>query len=134
MTIEWTEDLATGVDSIDEDHKEIFFRYSLFIEACKKGKGRERLTMLLQFLEEYVAGHFSREEQLMNSNNYPLMEGHLEQHHHFARTIQSINKQIEKEGPSISLVAAVNRKLLDWLMDHIKKTDRALGTFLKAVG
>jgi len=130
--IEWTEDLATGVDSIDEEHKEIFFRFSLFLEDCKKGEGREKLSMLLKFLEEYVSSHFRREEDLMNRKSYPQMESHVEQHHHFFRTVETIKSQLEKEGSSIFLVADTNRKLMDWLVDHIKRTDRVLGAFLKA--
>lgn len=130
--IEWTEDLATGVDSIDEEHKEIFVRFNLFLEVCKKGEGREKLSMFLKFLEEYVESHFRREEDLMNRKSYPQMESHVEQHHHFFRTVKSIKSQLAKEGSSIVLVADTNRKLMDWLVDHIKRTDRVLGAFLKA--
>ena len=37
MYIEWRDDLLTGVDEIDWQHKELFVRFNLLLDACQKG-------------------------------------------------------------------------------------------------
>lgn len=65
MAIEWTQDLSTGSDEIDNQHKELFRRINSLLDACNQGKGREEIGKTVQFLEDYVITHFSAEEEYM---------------------------------------------------------------------
>lgn len=131
MAIEWTEDLATGVDIVDQQHQEIFRRYNQFLGACKAGKGREGLLDILNFLGSYVDVHFSQEEKLMRESNYPDLREHVDEHRSIRTLVLSLQEQVAEQGPTISILTDANRKLLDWLVDHIKKSDRAMGGFVK---
>lgn len=131
MAFEWTEELATGVEQVDQQHQEIFRRCNLFVGACKSGKGREALIETLNFLGSYVVDHFSLEEKLMWEHNYPDMSQHLEQHQHLKEAVLSLQDHLDEHGPSISVLTETNQKLLDWLVNHIKKSDRALGSYLQ---
>jgi hemerythrin len=64
MVIVWKEELATGYEGIDSQHKEMFRRFNDFQSACKQGKGLGELSSLLTFLDEYIRSHFALEEQL----------------------------------------------------------------------
>ncbi|TLM65955.1 MAG: bacteriohemerythrin [Deltaproteobacteria bacterium] len=131
MAIEWTEELATGVAAVDRQHREIFSRYSQFLGACKSGKGREGLLDILAFLVSYVESHFAEEEKLMREVNYPDAQAHADEHRAFRKLVLSLREQVAEHGPTISLLTDANRRLLDWLVDHIKKSDRAMGGFVR---
>ncbi len=52
MALGWTEDLAIGVNMIDEQHKVWFEKAEQLFEAGKKGKAREHIAQMLDFLDE----------------------------------------------------------------------------------
>lgn len=43
MAIEWTDELATGVNKIDNQHKELFKRINNLLDACNQGKGKDEV-------------------------------------------------------------------------------------------
>jgi hemerythrin len=48
--------------------------------------------------------------------------------------VAKLKQQFEDEGPSLAMVMVTNRKVVDWLVHHIKKSDKALGNYLKSKG
>lgn len=131
MGVAWTEELATGVDVIDNQHKEIFRRIDGLLEACNSGKGREAVAGVLVFLENYVVEHFAAEEKIQRDNLYPEYANHRAMHASFIEDVEKLKQQFEDEGPSLAMVMVTNRKVVDWLVHHIKRSDRALGDYLK---
>lgn len=134
MAVEWSEDLATGVEVIDNQHKEIFRRIDGLLEACMAGKGREAVAGVLAFLENYVIEHFAAEEKIQRDNLYPEYANHRAMHAAFIEDVEKLKQQFEQEGPSLAMVMVTNRKVVDWLVHHIKKSDKALGNYLKSKG
>ncbi len=131
MAIEWTEDLATGVDEIDNQHKGLFKRINNLLDACNHGKGKEEVKKVICFLEDYVITHFSEEEKHMAKYDYPEGLNHKKQHLEFMENFFTLRTQFEAEGPGVHIVVMTNHLVVDWLKNHIRKTDRALGSFLK---
>jgi hemerythrin len=130
MAIEWTMDLTTGVKEIDTQHKELFKRINGLLEACSQGKGKGEVSTVIRFLEDYVITHFSAEENYMTKYNYPDYSGHKAQHLYFTENFLQLKKQFETDGPGIHIVITANRMVVDWLINHIRKVDTALGSFL----
>jgi len=131
MAIEWTDDLATGVNEIDNQHRELFQRINNLLDACNHGKGKEEVKKVISFLEDYVITHFSEEEKYMGKYDYPDYMVHKRQHLEFMENFFRIKTQFEAEGPGIHIVVITNNLVVDWLRNHIRKIDRALGSFLK---
>ncbi len=131
MALEWTQDLATGSNEIDTQHKELFKRINALLEACKKGKGKSEVGKIVQFLDDYVMTHFAEEEKYMQKYDYPKYMAHKAQHLEFIENFSELKRQIEKEGAGLQLVVKTNHMVVQWLVNHISKVDRALGTFLK---
>lgn len=129
MTIEWKDNLATGINEIDAQHKELFKRINLLFEACSKNKGRAEVGNLMKFLEEYVVIHFDTEEKYMIRFNYPEYSSHKEEHSNFTRDLLDLKKQFDVSTETLTLLK-LNRKLVDWLRNHIGDVDRKLGVFL----
>ena len=132
MGIQWTPDLAVGVPAIDQQHKEIFRRVDALLEASAKGVGRERLAELLPFLGSYVIQHFGDEEKAMKDAGYPEYPRHKQLHAAFLAEFVTLRKRYETEGATTAVTLEVQRKVVDWLVHHIKKEDKAVGAFIKS--
>lgn len=131
MAIQWEESLSIGVTEVDNQHKELFNRFNALLDACNQGKGRHEVDQLLLFLHDYIKTHFAAEEQLQLSHNYPGYSSHKIQHDAFMKKVDHFARQLQNDGPTISLVIEVNQTLVGWLIDHISKEDQALGRHLQ---
>lgn len=132
MALEWTQDLATGSEEIDFQHKELFRRVNALLESCRQGKGKAELNIVIEFLDEYVVKHFSEEEKFMRKYEYPGHASHKTEHLKFIATFSELKKEIERQGPALDLVVKTNRMIVQWLINHISKVNRSLGMFLRA--
>ena len=134
MQIAWREELAVGVQAIDDQHKELFQRFSALLLACNEGRGKEEVGQLIGFLRDYVAIHFFDEESLQQEQNYPGFAEHRQQHLEFVGRLDALHKQYFSEGASLPLVIQTNKMLVEWLIKHIAKSDRQIGDFLRKKG
>ncbi|MDH4161128.1 MAG: bacteriohemerythrin [Nitrospirota bacterium] len=131
MAFEWTTDLATGNSDIDRQHQEMFKRINNLLDACTQQKGKEEIGKFLGFLEDYVVEHFNAEEKVMTERHYPGLAAHKQEHEHFKQRIATIKKEFVEFGATIHVVLLAIRTAGDWLISHIRKTDKAMGAFLK---
>lgn len=132
MAIQWTDDLATGVAEIDDQHKELFKRIDRLFQACNQAQGRHEIGKTIAFLEEYVDTHFGAEEKAMKQHSYPDYGAHKAQHAYYRNNLLNIKQQVEEEGPGVHLIILTNRLVVDWLRNHIQKLDRAFGDYLQS--
>jgi len=131
MAIEWTKDLATGVPIIDDQHKELFGRINALLDACSLGRGKEEVSRVIQFLEDYVNSHFYEEEQRMQQTGYPAYDSHKAQHEEFKRNFAELKQLFETDGTAVYVVTKTNHVVIDWLRVHIRRVDKAFGAFLQ---
>ena len=52
MAMQWNENLAVGVDVIDNQHKGIISRINSLLNAMSQGKGRDEIGKVLTFLAD----------------------------------------------------------------------------------
>ncbi len=131
MAIVWTPELATSVEEIDNQHKELFQRINNLLDACNQGRGKAEVQHVITFLEDYVISHFSEEERYMEKHSYPDIGIHKAQHKEFMENFARLKRQFETDGPGVHVVISTNQTVVDWLRTHILKLDKALGAFLK---
>ncbi|MBI3397998.1 MAG: hemerythrin family protein [Deltaproteobacteria bacterium] len=131
MAIEWIEDLSVGVNEIDNQHKELFKRINNLLDACTQGKGKEEVGSVIKFLEDYIITHFNAEEAIQKKNGYPDYETHKGLHDEFRKNFSELKNRFETKGAGLYLVLLTNRTIVDWLINHIGKMDKAIGAFLK---
>jgi hemerythrin len=132
MAIEWRENLETGIDTVDDQHRELFSRFNKLLEACNAGKGREEVLEVLLFLNDYIRSHFSAEEELQTRFGYPDYPSHHVQHNRFIQTVEELERQFKDEGATIALVIQTNHTMVNWLIQHIGKVDRDFARFVRA--
>ena len=131
MGIEWSSNLATGVDWQDRHHKELFKRINRLLDAMSAGYGKDEVREIFKFLDEYFVVHFEAEERAMNKYNYPGTVGHLSAPPGFIDKIAALRQEFEN-GASTGLVIKVQREVVDWLINHIGDLDKKLGSFIKS--
>ena len=131
MGIAWGEHLATGIEEVDDQHRELLRRLNTFLDACDKGKGKEELIGMLQFLDDYVVIHFRTEERLQKLSGYNGLARHREYHHGFIKQLKELKRRFILEGPTADLVKEINRVLVSWLLEHIAEKDREFATAIK---
>jgi len=136
--LRWTESLAVGVDRIDEQHRELIERINNLRAAMSQGRSKEEIRETIGFLEAYVVVHFAAEEQAMLASAYPYEALHKAEHTAFIRDFAVIKEKLERlerEGMITSFAAIeTQRKLSDWLVNHIGKSDKVLGAYLNSRG
>jgi len=132
MKFEWTKDLITGSDTIDEQHMLLFIKANKFSESLDSGD-KSKVEDLFNFLIDYVKEHFGNEESIMQENNYPDFYIHKQAHEMLLYKLTTaydslINGEYDKNKHE-----EANELLIDWYRSHILSFDRNLATFLKEV-
>jgi hemerythrin len=130
MAIEWSPRLAIGVQTVDAQHQELFQRANQLLAAMEARKSETEVTRLLELLGEDVVCHFGDEERLMHRSAYPDYPAHKTAHGAFVAELAALKAAMARQGASAALAIQLNQKVCGWLLDHVGRTDRALGAFL----
>ncbi len=128
--IVWGKGLETGFAVIDMQHRELVNKINKLIDVLHGVDDQFTMDELFVFLEEYVDVHFRTEEMYMEQTDYPEEQEHKKIHHWFEEKVKDLHAKYLKEGKSASLVEDVEKFLVDWLAEHIMKTDKKLAQYL----
>ena len=142
--MDWKPEYEIGIELIDEQHKELIRRISLFHEACELGVSLDALDALLSFLQSYVSKHFYDEEALQLKYEYPKYSAHKMQHEKLIddlvekelKTRLQIKKlDLQNDHQELQRIFAT---LIDWLeawvRHHIAGSDKEVGKYLTSKG
>lgn len=64
LNITFDDNLVTGNNTIDTQHKELIDRIRNFVVACQNGDSKVKAIKMLDYLDEYTDFHFKEEEEL----------------------------------------------------------------------
>lgn len=120
--IEWDEHFSTGIDEVDNDHRQLIDLINQLHQAMVLGVTRKELPAIVDELVDYAQHHFQREEALMMQHRYPGAEEHLRLHAHFRKMVTHLRAKLEQGDFAISTSLFV--LLQNWLIEHIMKADR----------
>jgi hemerythrin len=132
MLMQWSDSLASGSAEIDGQHKELIMRVNGLLSAFEKGQvSRQEISQIIQYLTDYVVFHFGTEEKHMDAYQYSSTFQHKAQHQLFVKSFLKLKDRLLMEGINAPLAEDTKQLVVDWLVNHIKYSDRALGMFLK---
>ena len=120
--VQWDDDLLTGHSMIDDDHRRLFEYIDELHAAMTKGLGAEAVIEVVDKLVSYTRDHFGREEKMMDLGGYVEREAHLAAHRNFIAKVEDFQHRLELRSGTVSM--EVLTFLRDWLVNHIKKTDK----------
>lgn len=118
--IEWTDDLATGIQVIDNQHQRIV-AYINKLDHAQRHHSREEVGEVLEELVDYTLSHFAFEESLMEDADYVFINAHKKVHQLFVRRVADYQQRF-KAGEEIQ--EELMHSLRAWLVNHIKNDDQ----------
>jgi hemerythrin-like metal-binding protein len=125
--IHWNEELmATGVASVDREHRELIQLINELHVSCLRGTTGDGLMRQLDFLGKYAQKHFSNEEQAMDQRHCPMAGKNKAAHAKFLKDYQQLVALAQSGGATSKVAIQLKRMLADWLATHICQVDTAL--------
>ncbi len=133
MSYELTQDLLTGYQLIDSQHKQLFEAVNRLMDACAQGKGRDQIQDTVKFLSDYVTRHFGDEERLQTRTNYPGYTGHKQFHESYRNQLAQSAQVLLQEGPTVKTLGELNR-MVAVLVTHIRTEDKRMARYVQEHG
>ena len=128
----WNSMYATGIPTIDNQHKKLVELLNALFDGMKSGQGDQAAGKTLDELIKYTITHFSTEEQLFKKYGYPETEAHKKEHENLKT--QALKLQSDYRSGKAQITMDVANFLRDWLKNHILQTDKKYAPFLIAKG
>jgi hemerythrin-like metal-binding protein len=127
--ITWNNNYSVKFEGIDEQHKTLIsIIQEVEAEINSKTYHFNKLMDVVNKMDTYTRDHLTYEEELMAKYAYPDIDKHLTDHNELRYKILSIN--YDNIGESKEFFVDTYTYLYNWLINHIMKTDKALGEFL----
>jgi hemerythrin len=86
------------------------------------------MSRIVKKLTDYTVYHFGSEEQLMQQYGYPELASHKIEHKSFVKEVFTQIKRLSNDNPSDSF--KLYAFLMDWLINHIGKSDALWAKYL----
>ena len=119
---DFTPELSVGNETIDADHLAFFQLSKLLNETLESGERGMVVLSSLSILEEYVDGHFHREEKAMRKVNYTHFAEHRLKHNQFRARVKAI-AELFRQGTA-SAADDLPPLVIQWLRSHIANEDQ----------
>ncbi len=128
----WDESYSVGVSTLDNQHSVLFNLINELHAAMMHGNSRTLTGTTLRRLLNYTRGHFSAEEAMMASLQYPGLEKHRQTHRKLTKHVEEFEARFERgEGPVNSQLLSFLR---DWVTDHVLRSDKEYGPWINKNG
>jgi hemerythrin-like metal-binding protein len=127
--ITWTEEFITGIESIDDQHRQLVDLVNKFEEASRKGRGSRVMSDILNDLVGYTQEHFAHEERIMAESGFPATREHTARHRQLLQKVERFQYEFEKEGKRVT--GEVRDLLRYWISSHILQDDMAYAEHVK---
>jgi hemerythrin-like metal-binding protein len=128
--LQFTDDLLTGYDAVDRQHR-VMFEAARKVLAVREA-GRAAVVEAVRFLLDYVQYHFLAEEHAMAAAGYDRMDLHVRQHALIRKEVLAIREAAAQGDEPRALFARIQVLFQDWYVVHIREVDRPFSQFLRA--
>lgn len=126
--MEWKESYSVGNPELDGDHKQLI---DIINQIAQAEETHKPVQWVFQALDDYVSGHFHREEQRLEAANYPDLDQHKKAHKNFIEWLDTVRATYSMDPEAkFHLATTVNNYLKDWLANHILKTDMQYKSYM----
>jgi hemerythrin len=127
----WDERYTTGIQLLDDQHKELIRFTDELFSNCSAGdvRANEAFKKTAHAAVEYVKKHFSAEEKIFENIKYPLAAEHKKQHGAFVKRVLEDVQKFEDGGNFVPLAFA--RFLREWILTHIAVHDKQYADFIQ---
>jgi hemerythrin-like metal-binding protein len=124
---QWEEKYSIGIQSIDNQHKEIFKLLNSLLEAMKQGQAASVTSQIILELEKYSRTHFQKEEYFFKRFNYSGAASHILEHQVFIQKINLLKSELTT-GKFVLCIELLNF-MKNWIEHHILEVDMQYSEF-----
>jgi len=117
VELKWDESYNTGIEQIDEQHKELFVIVADLSAALMLSRAKYVISPILGRLVENIRANFEYEEELMRKYDYPDYELHKVVHGAFKAQLAELILRNENEEVLVSVHTYC--AIRDWILGHI---------------
>jgi hemerythrin len=120
--------MSTGVETVDQQHRQLVTMINRLHTACQQGKGKQELAEMISFLGKYAQEHFSHEEGVMDQHQCPARGANKLAHARFLQDYTELVAAFERSGGSgtTAMVLKLKDMVANWLVNHICSVDTGL--------
>jgi hemerythrin len=128
--IVWSDDLSTGIEWQDEQHKKWIQNMADLYDSVKNfDSSIDQFQTVVKFLDDYIVYHFTAEESAMEKAHYPHIEIHKQQHEKFRKQFEEFKQYTV--GESVVDSAALCYDMSEWVLNHIATVDKDMADFIR---
>jgi hemerythrin len=124
-----TDDLLTGIDVVDAQHKALFEAVNTLSQAIQDGVADDALMLQLALIAQHTIFHFHTEEELMKTHQYTRRTLHGAEHLDLILKVREIQYKSAK-GQSVTM--DITRFLAEWFGRHIVSLDMDYASFIRS--
>ena len=124
---EWKPEYSVGVDSIDQQHQELFMIFNKLANAVAGNYSPKATVATMHEMSHYLGKHFTFEEPLLKQ--HPDYDSHHLEHLKFIEN--TLDFQIRFADNDKNVHMDMLDFLADWLKNHILEMDKEYFGYLK---
>jgi len=128
--VNWSDDLAFGVEQIDNDHRHLLGMVNRLYRFMKTKASAQEIDKAFQELQDYTRTHFAAEEQIMQEMSYAKYDEHKKAHDAFCQRVEDMYARY-KSG-ELSGEVDLTGLLGNWWVNHILSFDKELAQAIKS--
>jgi hemerythrin len=119
MPIYWSNELDTGIEVIDNQHRRLV-EYINQLESAKQTNDIQLVRQVVDDCVDYTISHFAFEESLQEEAGYPYCKPHKRVHDLFTKRVETYQERLML-GDNVA--DELHELLGRWLITHIKRDD-----------
>lgn len=123
MIFKWSPILRTGIEMIDQQHKDIIEAADAFFIRKNSSQDIVALEECLAFLQQYILYHFQVEEAFQVQCKYPRYAAHCALHKDIATQLKFHAVKLKESHYKADEIESFNNFLFSWIEAHIFDED-----------
>jgi len=126
----WNEQLATGISTIDDEHRRMLEQIDIMLAASRASETASVQLSLAEF-DNHVREHFRVEETAMRAAKYPEVATHAAQHSILRSYANDLRRAVSAYGAQPDVLEVAARLVANAIVSHMELYDRELAAFLR---
>ena len=122
--IEWKDNYAIGVPSIDHEHQELIELINWLNDVASRGASYSKVCTALGEIYAQISAHFALEEKIMRECRYDGYLEHKEDHEALLDELRDIMDQVDYDGRYDE--RRLGTELERWFSVHFQTEDARL--------